>query len=467
MTPLTWAGFAGVCVGAVLLGIALRGRRTDDRPACAACNHDLGRTPPRTGEHGPRCPKCGADLTEPDAMMEGHRAVSRRGVAAAAAVVAAGLALMATAAIDTYLRSPAAEQVTFTRQLNQLAAVDRATRDAALAALLNRLDDPAAQNTLLGHARTLMTHDTPLSPAELTLLQAMADRGVIDATAYGDFLFNRLSPSVAVATVIGAGSPLPVCITPGKAVAAVFDDATAASLPRLRVTGVRVDVPGADVAQVAHDVTSVSADAPTDAGGVAASAAGGRELTAPLDLLVPWTARDGAATPAPGERHQIRVVVVAVHDVAGRALQREYASWHAVEVLPPGVPWLQPVREAYAQRRAAQSLRVRATRWTEPDGVEWAQVSVELTDRLLEAIAGRASLHWAGQTCPLGIARLGPELPAGTRRSWRFRVPDGVGDGGDEAVLVIVPDEAVAARYIDTRRYLDLEMHLPVRVERP
>src|SRR5438270_617221 len=69
-------------IGALVLALGWRGRRTDDHPLCRRCGFDLFGLPPG----GTTCSECGADLRRRRARIVGHRA-KRKGLVAFGAAV--------------------------------------------------------------------------------------------------------------------------------------------------------------------------------------------------------------------------------------------------------------------------------------------------------------------------------------------------------------------------------------------
>jgi hypothetical protein len=118
-----------------MLVLGWRGRRTNDHPLCRRCGFDLfGR--PADSTH---CAECGADLLRRRAVRVGARRRPGR------VITAALLLLVPSAAYLGSLAWSAATEVPFVRReplwwlLNDAAAPDATTRDAAFAELFFRL----------------------------------------------------------------------------------------------------------------------------------------------------------------------------------------------------------------------------------------------------------------------------------------------------------------------------------------
>jgi len=92
--------------GAWLLFTGLRPQRLGSTPFCRRCGYNL------TGLSGSRCPECGADVTQPGAVLVGERVVRRGrvavGLAALLLAMAGGTAIGIGAArgVDWYKLKP-------------------------------------------------------------------------------------------------------------------------------------------------------------------------------------------------------------------------------------------------------------------------------------------------------------------------------------------------------------------------
>lgn len=135
MIPLTVLIAAVGLVGAFLLGVGWRGRRTSDHPHCRKCGFDLFALP----SDSTRCPECGRDLAQKRAIVIGVRAWRRRhawvGITLLVPALAVGVALIVSSArgVDWQKHKP---DWWLAREASGTVAV---TRDAALKELLLRL----------------------------------------------------------------------------------------------------------------------------------------------------------------------------------------------------------------------------------------------------------------------------------------------------------------------------------------
>lgn len=459
---LIW--FAGVCIGAVLFLLALRGRRVDDHPLCGECDFDLTGRPAASK----RCPECGADLTRPTAIVLGHRQPHRPGMVAAGVCVAVCLIAMASPLVISILNPQPTAQRDITRLLNQLSVVDVRTRQNAFAQLRTYTLHTQHHPLLREHAEKLMAYTGPLNPAELGFLNHLAVQGIVDLAAYESFLFARFAPEVDLVPSARPRDEVPIRVrlprteidlsehTIPQGVIYLDRGLSSMYLPRVSVTTVTLEVLDAGLDAVERPMRD-------------ALVTGANTNELHLLLPLPSPKRPGEAALTPGEARRVRVGVLVEYQVGPHRLVRMLETWHTLEVLDPRVEVLRPMHDAYLHRQVSESLRVSAqVRYLSP-GRGQLDVRVWSEGKLAETVAGQAFLHYDDQQVPLGPVRLVADAD-GTDvgvRAVQFRsVMMPIGSEPDVATLVIVPDATVARQHLDTRRYLDMELHVPAEVKR-
>lgn len=464
MSPMQLICFAGACVGTVLFLLAMRGRRVDDHPLCAECDFDLTGRPAASR----RCPQCEADLSRPLAIVVGHRRPHRAGMIAAGIGVGVCLLGMAIPLAVSALNPQPTAQRDIARFLSQLSVVDVRTRQNAFARLRTYALHPQHHPLLREHAEKLMAYTGPLNPAELNFVHHMAVQGIVDLAAYEPFLFARFSPEIKMVPSARLGEAVPIRVRLPPAVMDLTQGTITQGMmvlqggvasmyqPVISVTTITLEVLDSGLAAVERPLRDVLV-----------SEANSSEL----DVLMPLPSpqQPGEVALAPGESRQVRVGVLAEYQVGTHRLGRMFESWHTLEVLDPRVEVLRPMHDPYLHRRVSEGLRVSAeVRYLGP-GRGQLDVRVWTEGKLAETVVGQAFLHYDDQQVPLGPVRLVADpdgTDGGARKMWFRWVPMPVGAEPDNATLVIVPDATVARQHLDTRRYLDMELHVPAEVKR-
>lgn len=141
-----------LAIGAIMLLIALRPRRTGDAPHCSACGYNL------TANESQRCPECGADLDAPRAIVRGTTQRRRAHIAFALVMMTIGLIPFGmlgwrwARTFNWYSLAPESWV------LSDLASTEPANQVAALGELARRRQAGAlSQESLLAFAKFCLT----------------------------------------------------------------------------------------------------------------------------------------------------------------------------------------------------------------------------------------------------------------------------------------------------------------------
>jgi hypothetical protein len=197
-------------IGAGLLVIGLRGRRTNDHPVCRKCRFDLHGVYP---EHD-RCPECGSALTA-HAIRQGVRRRRPRVAALGAISILAGLTLGAAigwSAATGFDFNSIKPGWLLTRELT---SPDATTANSALAELEQRLEDDRLSADVTSRAieQVLAVQARPIGPWDLSwaeFVDVAQTKGLLSDEQFRRYYRGAVMPEIRTRPRLRVGDDLVV-----------------------------------------------------------------------------------------------------------------------------------------------------------------------------------------------------------------------------------------------------------------
>jgi hypothetical protein len=230
------AAFTLLLLGLVLYLLGRRGTTASSYPFCARCGRNLHMLSVETD----RCPDCGADIRQPDAITLGHRQPLRAPMIVGLLTCLGGIALLVLAIIlwwPTFDGSPLKPTSMLLVELTDPAHTARAARELGRRLHANALAD--ADTTRLADLilKLQSSPAKPWNPAYGDVLQAAQASHHLPPDKWQTYLQQALQLSARIRPRATAGDPIPVQLTCRLKAGTQYTALLPATLsPRLSVT---------------------------------------------------------------------------------------------------------------------------------------------------------------------------------------------------------------------------------------